>query len=380
MRVYFYKMMKKAFLLISLFIIPLSAQVSAPFVVDFQKHAVGSYTTAMAQQDFPPPTSGSYWYYGMDQGRSEIVDEGGNRVLRVKYPAGCVGPNDSPVGCAIQVKWPLPETADTMWVTYRLKFETGFEFVKGGKLPGLCGGSCKTGGDPPTVGDGWSARIMWRTGGSVVQYMYFVDQTAQYGDDMKWDLTGTQKVFVPDSWDTVTTQIILNTIPSGTSQGEKNGIIRSWFNRELSMDVDTLRLVDFDDQKIDLFYISTFHGGADASWAPTTDSYIRYDDFRISVTPPDFLLPEEPHKMAPPLLWETNPRLSLNNNTLHFSRSFNENISIKITDLKGKDVWNGTLPAGETQISISSLPAGIYSYFLTGKQMKYSAMMKQTAD
>ncbi|MDR1759704.1 MAG: hypothetical protein LBR60_04175 [Fibrobacter sp.] len=161
--------LRTLFSLITLFVFSESfAQVGAPFTVDFELHSAGPYTTAMARQDFPPPVSGSYWYYGMDQGRSEVVDEGGNKVLRVKYPAGCVGPNDTPIGCGMQIKWPIPETADTMWVSYRLKFETGFEFVKGGKLPGLCGGKCYTGGITPSQGDGWSARIMWRPGGAVV--------------------------------------------------------------------------------------------------------------------------------------------------------------------------------------------------------------------
>lgn len=265
------------------------AQVSAPFAVDFEEHPVGAYTTAMAKQDFPPPPS-DYWYYGMDQGRSEIVDDAGSKVLRVKYPAGCLGPNDSPKGCGIQIKWHLPETADTMWVGYRLQFEPGFEFVKGGKLPGLCGGKCYTGGNTPLVGDGWSARIMWRAGGDAVQYLYFTDQAGQYGDDLKWDASGSQRTFVPGVWHTVLTQVILNSVPAGASEGEKNGRVRSWFDGELALDVDTLRLVDFEEQKIDMFYFSTFHGGNDASWSPTVDNYVRYDDLWISRDAPASLL------------------------------------------------------------------------------------------
>ncbi len=356
------------------------AQVSAPFTVDFERHPAGSYTTAMAKQDFPEPNSGSYWYYGMDQGRSEIADEDGNKVLRVQYPAGCVGPNDTPTGCGIQVKWPLPESADTMWASYRLKFETGFDFVKGGKLPGLCGGKCYSGGSTPSQGDGWSARIMWRTGGAIVQYMYFTDQAAQYGDDMKWDKTGTQKTFGTDSWDTVVTQVILNTVPSGASQGLKNGIVRSWFNGELSLEVDTLRLVDYSDQKIDMFYISTFHGGDNATWAPAADSYIRYDDFRISVTPPDYLNPEIPNgfSVVPPA-GSAELRMKLTRNALHLSRPLPEPVTLKMLDSKGRVVWNAVLAPGQNRITVPSLPSGIYGWSLRGSSFRASGILENAA-
>jgi len=34
--------------------------------------------------------------------------------------------------------------------------------------------------------------------------------------------------------------------------------------------------------KVDALYFSTFHGGSDATWAPTTDSYTWFDDIVIS--------------------------------------------------------------------------------------------------
>ncbi|MCQ2103076.1 MAG: hypothetical protein MJY98_07610, partial [Fibrobacter sp.] len=33
---------------------------------------------------------------------------------------------------------------------------------------------------------------------------------------------------------------------------------------------------------IDMFYLSTFHGGSDDSWAPTNDVFVRYDNFVVS--------------------------------------------------------------------------------------------------
>nr|WP_294984968.1 hypothetical protein [uncultured Fibrobacter sp.] len=46
--------------------------------------------------------------------------------------------------------------------------------------------------------------------------------------------------------------------------------------------MDTLRLRDYDTMKVDKFYLSTFHGGSSAEWAPTHDCFIRYDNFTVS--------------------------------------------------------------------------------------------------
>lgn len=259
--------------------------------VDFENRAEGQYTNDMAKEDFPKRQGASSWY-AMDKNNGEnakIVRDGDDHgmVLQLKYPKGCVGPNDKIEegipACAGQVQQPLQVSAEEMWVAYDIQFEEGFEFVKGGKLPGLCGGKCYTGGNRPSVGDGWSARIMWRKDGNVVQYLYFVDQAGTYGDDALWNLGGTaeQKQFVPGQWHRVVTRVVLNSVTTeGT--GDKNGVVQSWFDGELSLDLDTLRLRDSTNQKIDEFYLSTFHGGSDTTWAPTKDVFVRYDNFVVS--------------------------------------------------------------------------------------------------
>ena len=71
-------------------------------------------------------------------------------------------------------------------MSYDVQFEEGFDFVKGGKLPGLFGGEGNTGGGIPTGMDGFSARMMWRGNGRVVQYVYYPDQPEHFGHDMPW--------------------------------------------------------------------------------------------------------------------------------------------------------------------------------------------------
>ncbi|MBR2471020.1 MAG: alginate lyase [Fibrobacter sp.] len=217
---------------------------------------------------------------------SKVVYDGeehGN-VLQLKYPKGCVGPNDNDTpACAGQIIQPLVKTADTMWSAYDIFFEDGFEFQLGGKLPGLCGGKCYTGNAMPETGDGWSARIMWRKDGNAVQLIYFMGQESVYGDDFKWDLNGTipQKQFTTGTWHRIVNKVSMNTIAS-PGNGDKNGRVQTWLDGELVLDVDTLRLRDYDTVKVDKFYLSTFHGGSSAEWAPTHDCFIRYDNFTIS--------------------------------------------------------------------------------------------------
>ena len=257
--------------------------------VNFENREVGVYNNADAKEDFKRNSTDGSWWYAMEKNNGEnskIVYDGeehGN-VLQLKYPKGCVGPNDNDTpACAAQIIQPLVKTADTMWSAYDIFFEDGFEFQLGGKLPGLCGGKCYTGNALPETGDGWSARIMWRKGGNAVQLIYFMGQRSEYGDDFKWDLNETipQKQFTPGKWHRIVNKVSMNTVTT-PGKGDKNGRVQAWLDGELALDVDTLRLRDYDTLHVDKFYLSTFHGGSSTEWAPKHDCYIRYDNFTVS--------------------------------------------------------------------------------------------------
>ena len=124
---------------------------------------------------------------------------------------------------------------------------------------------------------------MWRKDGNAVQLIYFMGQESVYGDDFKWDLNGTipQKQFTTGTWHRIVNKVSMNTI-AFPGNGDKNGRVQTWLDGELVLDVDTLRLRDYDTVKVDKFYLSTFHGGSSAEWAPTHDCFIRYDNFTVS--------------------------------------------------------------------------------------------------
>ena len=150
-------------------------------------------------------------------------------------------------------------------MSYRVRFEDGFDFVRGGKLRGLAGGAGNTGGNRPNGSDGWSGRMMWRRGGDAVQYVYHPDQPGIYGEDFRWE-----RRFEPGRWHTVEHRFAMK------GPGMHDGILQAWFDGQEALYVDDLRFRDVDSFAIDQFYISTFFGGGDSTWAPARDEYILF--------------------------------------------------------------------------------------------------------
>lgn len=238
---------------------------------DFQARSPGVYTQAMVAGDFSG-TPG--WNNGLDQGRATIVDEAGNRFLRVTYPAGIYGPTDG----GVQFIVPLAGSFDELYLSYRVRFAAGFDFVLGGKLPGLVGGTHPTG----CVSDdgGFSARMMWRPAGAAVQYLYFPEKVNACGDDYAYQVGGTAVLFGTGQWHRVQHRIRMNT------PGAHDGILQAWFDGSLALDNETfIYRVATASFGIDSLYFSTFFGGSDATWAPAAAQVADFDDFIVSDQP-----------------------------------------------------------------------------------------------
>ncbi|HEY5039276.1 MAG TPA: hypothetical protein VIJ93_09420, partial [bacterium] len=100
--------------------------------------------------------------------------------LRVKYSKGTFSSGGGFQCLTDFSKFPI-EPQESLYFRYYVRFDPGFDFVKGGKLPGLAGGKGNTGGHKANGTDGWSARVMWRSDGKIVQYVYHPDQVGDYG-------------------------------------------------------------------------------------------------------------------------------------------------------------------------------------------------------
>ncbi len=249
---------------------------------DFEDDPVGVYSTANLAADWNSPS----WNNGVDEGRVSITDGPnafGNRSLVVTYPEG------ETTGGKTQWKLDLDTGYEELFLSYRIRFGADFDFVRGGKLPGLIGGAGNTGGNKPNGTDGWSARMMWRTNGSsgsstsgdtanIVQYVYHPDQSSTFGEDFRWDDT------VPTDWQTFNSEIwyrLQHRIVMNTP-GQNDGIVQAWLDDQMVLDVQNIRFRDIASLQIDQLYFSTFFGGSDPTWEASKDEQVYYDNFIIS--------------------------------------------------------------------------------------------------
>jgi hypothetical protein len=255
------------------------------FEQNFDSSSAGAYTAQQLNEDWDNPL----WHLGFVQGRVAIVAEPqrGN-VMQVTYPANRYGAAGAAAFLSdLKLGVDLPESYEELYLSYDIKFGEGFEFVKGGKLPGLCGfdntslpvTGCNTGGGFPSGFDGWSARGMWREDGVLENYVYHSEQQNFYGDDLYWEAKAQ-----PGTWHHIQHRVLLNTPDFA------NGVLEAWLDGEKVLSLDNLRYRKTQDIGINLFYFSTFYGGNDPSWAPSRDQIIMFDNFRISTQPEELAI------------------------------------------------------------------------------------------
>ena len=248
------------------------------FTQNFDGSALGKYTGERLDADWDSPL----WSSGFDEGRAQIVDTGSarGRALEITFTGGAFGPK---AGASFLSDIPLravgTEGNTELYLSYDIQFGPEFEFVKGGKLPGLCGFNtdqapnegCNTGGGFPTGYDGWSARGMWRAGGALENYVYNAAQKKFYGDSERWGVKAK-----PGQWHTVRHRVVLNT------PGESDGILEAWLDGDKVLSMTDVKYRNTEEIGVNLFYFSTFFGGNTQAWAPESEQTLLFDNFVIS--------------------------------------------------------------------------------------------------
>ncbi|KAK4701945.1 hypothetical protein P7C70_g4280, partial [Phenoliferia sp. Uapishka_3] len=102
------------------------------------------------------------------------VDLANATVMQVYYPNGSINPanNNAPIGGTGMYLTPLNlAEAKNVTLEYSVFFPTDFDFVKGGKLPGMYGGHTGCSGGHQSE-DCFSTRLMFRAGGLGEMYLY----------------------------------------------------------------------------------------------------------------------------------------------------------------------------------------------------------------
>jgi hypothetical protein len=219
----------------------------------------------------------SEWYpqqkgrFGIDN--LSVHEEAGRRFLRAAYFAGGASPSASRrVGVKEgggQFRGRLPGgPVDHLFLRYSLRFPNDFDFVKGGKLPGLYGGDQISGGHIPDGTNGFSTRFMWRSAGQGEVYVY-TPTSERFGTSLgrgNW-------TFSRGRWHCIEQELILNT------PRVADGVVRAWLDGKLVYENRTLLFRTVPTLEIEGVFFSTFFGGGDPSWAPPKDTHADFADF-----------------------------------------------------------------------------------------------------
>jgi len=206
--------------------------------------------------------------------------------LEVLYPAGSTSPGKNPRGGVGIYASPVDLSGKrSVELGYNLRFGDGFDFVKGGKLPGLYGGhtSCSGGADSENC---FSTRFMWRRSGDGEVYAYMPNDQVEgfceepdvhcnyeYGHSLgrgAWRFeVGVDQL--------LSQKVTLNT--PGAMDGSVVVMLdgvevyrREQLNIRNSAEVEVLGIMLF-----------TFYGGSESSWAPSYDTQAYFRNFSLSV-------------------------------------------------------------------------------------------------
>lgn len=196
-----------------------------------------------------------------------VISQGGNNILKASYVPYDRGSK------RILERFAFSSTVKKATLEFDVKFDQNFEFVKGGKLHGLGGGSATTGCaavDP----EGWSVRIMWNRSGVPYIYVYDQDRTSRCGRGLSGH---TRLELQKNVWHRLSLFVQLNSAPYAY-----DGVVKlSVDGKEVSNHAG-LRLTGSQGVNIDSFLFSTFHGGSTVEWAPSRTVYAYYDNFTVT--------------------------------------------------------------------------------------------------
>ena len=191
-----------------------------------------------------------------------------NKVMRGHYEEGTIGPaynNGFNFGSPIT-------SIDEAYFSYDVKFKEGFDFVIGGKLPGLTSVPIPNPGHVPDGSDeeGFMAILMWKENGRLVSYVYHMDAGSLYGSTWGWD---PAVYFATNTWYNITIRVRLNTV------GSSDGFMEGWVDGERRFLMPNIRFRTESAMHIDDLYICSFFGGGSDIWAATRNETIDFDNF-----------------------------------------------------------------------------------------------------
>ncbi|GLB37057.1 hypothetical protein LshimejAT787_0401080 [Lyophyllum shimeji] len=209
-------------------------------------------------------------------------------VLQATYAAGSFASQSAGSGSQFINLWNTTDGSkfQTMLLSYEVAFDNGFDWVKGGKLPGLRGGLSSdgcSGGNESDGRDCFSTRVMWRKNGSGEVYAYVptpnnlcsqdgIDCNSDFGISIQRGSFG----FVSGQWNRITLLVRLNDPPNVA-----NGNVQLYYNDLKAIDQQNLQIRSSSSLSANGLYFSTFFGGSDSSWATPKTVHSYYRNIRL---------------------------------------------------------------------------------------------------
>lgn len=196
------------------------------------------------------------------------------KVLHITYQAGEEGGGE---GMAFNA--PLNAKYEHLIFEYDVYFDPEFDWVKGGKLPGLCSyEDSPTGCIENSTFEGFSIRYMWRENGAFYVYVYNPEKVEECGD--YYPALGTSTVYLKrGQWQHLKQEIYLG------KANKQDGYVRVWIDGVLFYEITDIMLRTSSDVSINGAAIDSFFGGSDSSWAPKTPQHAYFDNFAIARPP-----------------------------------------------------------------------------------------------
>ncbi|KAG0694767.1 polysaccharide lyase family 14 protein [Suillus ampliporus] len=213
-----------------------------------------------------------------------------------KYPKGSCSPKtDIPGGLGFYFGGPkefaasLQEGAKEAVFGYRVMFEKGWEWVKGGKLPGMYGGvgdaayRC-SGGRQNDRCKCFDVRLMWRRDGKGEIYTYLpmnetntnallaVPPYSKVNPDHGISIGNGAWIFEPGVWTTIAERVKLNDI------GRADGELQLWINGVCVIHAKGLIFREDETSNIKGMHFQTFFGGHESDWASPKDQRAWFSD------------------------------------------------------------------------------------------------------
>ncbi|EJF57270.1 hypothetical protein BD309DRAFT_992515 [Dichomitus squalens] len=226
------------------------------------------------------------------------------------FPAGSINPGNKtspPGGFGFYLQGPppfaevmkqLPDSAEIVF-TYSVLFEDGFQFAKGGKLPGIYGGAGEfaygcTGGRQTDRCKCFNLRLMWREDGIGELYAYLphveqnrrrlllVPPTSIQHPDYGFSVGRGAFRFVSGRWTRVTQRVKMNNV------SQENGEIEIYIDGQSVLLATglVLRTEAGPDGRVQGLHMQTFFGGHSPDWASPKDQRIWFANISGAVVGP----------------------------------------------------------------------------------------------